>query len=477
MKKLFTIATALLIATSAFAQEEKKGPEFTYGARAWAFGAMIAQKNFQEDYSAVRIRPLLSVGMDDTKIVTQLELSQVFGRKGSDISKDKDAGYAGPATDNTAVRIKEAYLESKNVIIPGLSLTAGLKGYKFPWAIDNDFALFTVGYDFGMGQANLSYIKINEGTDIIEQKVNASGVKTKQNEDAQVYLLDVPVKVDKDITIRPAVMYIQGGKDYIASYETTPANWREYTDLYKTSLYNVALNATAKIDIISVNVTGAYLTGTLNEKAKDPTDPSLGFNKIDTSAYLFDLGVDVKATDMIKVGAFFTYSSGNDGKKPDKENNNYFKNMENIFGRPEKADGVNAGRLFVLEAASLTRNGGNYEYFFAMDLAEGYMSYGINAEAKIDKLTLFAQFGMASTTEDRIITDLKTGNSKKVTSIGSEIDVRVSYALASRTSLFLECGYVLAGDIQFNTLNYATTGEQVKPENMYQIAWGITSQI
>jgi len=267
----------------------------------------------------------------------------------------------------------------KNVIIDGLSLSGGIKGYKFPWVIDNEYGLFTAGYNFGMGQANLSYIKINEG-EIFEQNVSQStGDKSKNNDDAQVYLLDVSVKVDENITVRPAVMFIQGGKDKGSAYT---GNLQGVRNLYGTSLTNAAVNVAGKVDIVSFNVTGAYLKGTLRKTSTD--------DKIKTSAYLFDLGVDAKATDMIKIGAFFTYSSGDDGKKPGEENNNYFANMETVFGRPGKADGVNYGRLFVLEGASLIRNGGPYENTFAMDYNAGYMGYGLNVEAKLNKLTLFA---------------------------------------------------------------------------------------
>ena len=449
MKKLFTIATVLLIASSAYAQEEKKGAEFTYGARAWLYGVTGAQKDLKYDYSHFRIRPMFTLGMEDIKLVTHLEISQYFGR-----DKDSPAAgnsYAGPAADNQSIRIKGAYLEAKNAMIQNLSLMGGLNGYKYPLVIDNDFGMFTVGYDFGMGKANLSYIKINEYS-----QVEQNAMKQKSNEDAQAYILDVPIKVDKDITVRPMVMFIQGGKDV-----PEPANALSTNNLlYKTSLINAALNAVGKIDMISFTATGAYLTGTLNKTATN--------DKIKTSAFAFDLGVDAKPNDMFKVGAFFTYATGNDGKKSD-ENNNYFHNMENILGRPNKSDGAGYGRLFILEAATITQVGGTYDDFFAMGHERGYMSYGINAEAYLDKVTLLAQFGMASTTK-------KASGEKS--DIGSEIDIKASYALASKTALFVEFGYLMAGKAPVGTLYGAgTTNKTQAEENMYQLAWGITAQI
>ncbi|MCL2154591.1 MAG: hypothetical protein FWH53_02880 [Leptospirales bacterium] len=456
MKKIFTIAMTLLIASSAFAQEDaKKGPDFNYGARVWLYGVTGQQKDLTYDYSHFRIRPMLSLEMEDIKIVTHLEITQNFGKS---ISGD-DPNYAPPATDKYAVRVKGAYIEAKNAIIQDLSLMGGFNGYKYPLVIDNDFAIFTAGYDFGIAKANLSYIKLNEYS-LYEKTVTGD----KQSTDAQAYALDVPIKIDKDITVRPGLIYIQGGKKF-ADNKTAVAGERSTQDLYKTSLVNAALNATGKIDAISFTATGAYLTGTLKRNIDNITTPGtpIDGDKIKTSAYAFDLGVDFKANDMFKVGAFGTYASGDD-KKDAKKNNNYFKNMENIFGRPDRCDGSGFGRLFILEAATITQVGGDYEKFFAMEHEQGYISYGINAEAKINKVTLFAQFGMAQTAKKTRIENKKN--------IGSEIDAKISYALASKTSLFAEFAYILSGDVTLNSFQYY----QAK-ENMYQIAGGITSQI
>ena len=474
MKKIFAIAIALLIASSAFAQEdEKKGPDFNYGARVWVYGVTGQQKDLAYDYSVFRIRPMLSLEMEDIKIVTHLEISQNFGRGYA----SNNTNYAPQATDQFAVKVKGAYIEAKNVIIQNLSLMGGLNGYKYPLVIDNDFGLFQTSYDFGMGKANLSYIKLHEYS--LYEK---TGTDVKQNVDAQAYALDVPIKINKDITVRPGLVYIQGGKKLQDNTITTIEPSNEL--LYGTSLVNAALNVTGKVNAISFTATGAYLKGTLNKEELDPSGNPGVFDKIKTSAYAFDLGVDFKANDMFKIGVFGTYLSGNDGKDA-KKNNNYFKNMENIFGRPDRADGSGIGRLFILEAATITQVGGDYEKFFAMEHEQGYMSYGISAEAKIDKVTLFAQFGMAQTTKKTVAytsfsptahpfntvgTPIVVPAGKK--NIGSEIDAKISYALASKTALFAEFAYVLSGDVMLNNFQYY----QAK-ENMYQIAGGITSQI
>jgi hypothetical protein len=61
MKRFFTLCMALLFAGSAFAQEvkqeEKKGPEFKYSAKAWAYGVNGSQNDYQYDYAHTRLRP------------------------------------------------------------------------------------------------------------------------------------------------------------------------------------------------------------------------------------------------------------------------------------------------------------------------------------------------------------------------------------------------------------------------------------
>lgn len=444
MKKISTLCMALLFAGSAFAQEaaqeEKKGPEFKYGAKAWVYGANGSQNDYQYNYAHARLRPLLSLGNENIKIVTQLEIDQDFGRSksskdyevvddtdaviGSTSISDDSAG-ADPGTDNKVLEVKHAYVDAQNVIVPKLSLMGGLNGYKFPLVVDNDYALFQAGYDFGMGKVNISYIKVDE-YEIAEN----TEIDEEQDKDVTAYAVDLPVKIS-NITVRPGVIYIAGGE--------------QSESFSEAKLTNYALNVSADFGIAAVNATGAYLSGDLNAD-------------VETAAYGFDLGVDVKPVDGIKVGAFFTYGTGNDGSDAT-EDNSYFYNLNNIFGKTSNKSGAPDGRLFLLENATVTSSACND--FDSMDNPLGYMSYGINAEAKFDKLVLFAQFGMASTVEDNEAGD---------TGIGSEIDLRVSYEIGPKSTIFAEYGYFMAGDDM-------GVGKYAEAESASQLAFGITASI
>ncbi|HNX23076.1 MAG TPA: hypothetical protein PKG60_03460 [Spirochaetota bacterium] len=429
MKRLLMVCIALVFTGNVFAQEvkqeEKKGPQFTYSAKLWAYGVSGSQKDYEYNYSHVRLRPLFTLGNENIKIVTQLEIDQDFGR-GTD-----DNVNADPGTDNKVIEVKHAYAEAKDVILPNVSLVAGLAGYKFPLVVDNDFALFQAGYDFGAGKASLSYIKVDE-----YEPVEQTETETKQNKDVDAYALDLPVKIDS-LTVRPGVIYIKGGDESV--------------NFTKTSLVNYALNVTGDMGTLAFTATGAYMNGTLKDD---------GITKVKTSAYGIDLGVDVKPADGIKIGLFGTYGTGNDGKDAEKDNS-YFYTLNKVFGKTSNKSGAPDGRLYLLENASVTSAGG-YNDFDSMDNSLGYMAYGINAEAKIiSKLTLFAQFGMASTVEKDA-----GGN----TGIGSEIDLRAAYEIAPKSSLFLEYAAIIAGDDM-------GLGKYTTAENVSQIIWGVTAQI
>jgi hypothetical protein len=197
--------------------------------------------------------------------------------------------------------------------------------------------------------------------------------------------------------------------------------------------------------MVAFGATGAYLTGDLNSSKE-------------TSAYGFDLGVDIKPADGIKIGLFFTYGTGNDGSDAT-EDNSYFYNLNKVFGKNSNKSGAPDGRLFLLENATVTSSA--YNDFDSMDNALGYMSYGLNAQAKFDKIVLFAQFGMASTVEDNAAGD---------NGIGSEIDLKVSYEIAPKSTIFVEYGYFMAGDDM-------GVGKFSTAENASQVAFGMTASI
>ncbi|NLV67759.1 MAG: hypothetical protein GXY14_08810 [Spirochaetes bacterium] len=424
MKRFFVVLMALLFAGSAFAQEvkteEKKGPEFSYGLKGAIFGVTGVNDDLAYDYSHIRVRPSLNVTNGNIKGVLTFEIDQDFGK--GDAVKNAD-----PGTDNLAVEVKHAYLDAKDVIIPGLTLMGGLNEYSFPLVVKNDFALVRAGFDFGMGKVFVSYIAVEE-QDVIEN----TAADAEDADDVDVYAVDLPLKFDA-ISVRPGLLYIVGG---------------DQSTYAETGLTNVALNVSGDMGMVVFNVSGAYLTGDTNATNT-------------AAAYAVDVNVDVKPVEGIKVGAFFTMGSGDDDAADDEEKN-YFGIMNTFLGdnsnNPFAANGkTNSGapdgRLFLFENASAASNGG-VNYFDAMDNQNGYMSYGLYVEAKMDKLALFAQFGMANLVEDNAAGD---------TAIGSEIDLRASYTIGSKTDLFVEAAYLVSGDIL--------------EENAYQGILGVTTSL
>jgi hypothetical protein len=428
MKRFFVVLMTLLFAGSAFAQdvktEEKKGPDFSFGLKGAVFGATGSWGDDAYDYSHIRLRPTFTANKDNVKGVLTFEIDQDFGR--GDKVKNAD-----PGTDNYAVEVKHAYLEAKDVIIPGLSLMGGLNEYSFPLVVKNDFALAKAGFDFGIGKVFLSYIAIEE------QGVMEETTGGEANDDVSAYAVDLPLKFGA-ISVRPGLIYIAGGNAAVLD----PGPGGMDLGVPEAGLTNLAINVKGDMGMVAFNVSGAYLTGDIN-------------SAITASAYAVDLNVDVKPVEGIKVGAFFTMGSGDDGATHD-EVEAYFYIMNTFLGKIEApfspdgktSSGAPDGRLFLLENASASSNGG-VNFFDAMDAAEGYMSYGLYAEAKMDKLALFAQVGMASYIEEDA-----GGN----TAIGTEIDLRASYTIGSKTDLFVEGAYIMKGDVMEDSAYQAILG-------------------
>lgn len=434
MKKFLTICMALLFTGGAFAQEvkteEKKAPAFTYGFKGYAFGVSGGQNDFAYDYAHIRVRPYLTVGSENVKGVVALEIDQDFGKEATDAGAD-------PGTDNKVVEVKHAYMEAKDAVIPGLTLMAGLNGYMFPLVVDNDYAMFQAGYDFGMGKAIFSYIKIEE-----DSVVENSAADVEDNKDIDAYALDLPIKLGS-ISVRPGVIAVKGGT--------------ESTNFSDASLMNYAINVKGDLGMVAFNASGAYLSGDINADTE-------------TSSYAFDANVDIKPVENVKIGAFITYATGDDDTVETEENNGYFSVMNSVFGKNEDSSvagktssGVTDGRLYLIEngVGSITRNGG-LDYYDVMDNEYGYMSYGLYAEGKFDKLTVFAQFGMASIVEDE-----EAGDS----ALGSEIDLRVDYEIGPKTVVFAQYANFMAGDLLIGA------GSATDAESGYEIAFGMTSSI
>lgn len=432
MKKFLVLIILILFSTSVYAkkitrrsykkenvrQEETADSSgditFSFELYGLVYGLTGAQGDYIYDGSHIRLRPGFTLANSDMKAVFRLEVDQNFGR--GDNTRDAD-----PGTDNFAVEVKHAYLETSESMLNGLVLMAGLNSYSFPVVVDNDFALIQASYDFGLIKPVLSLIAIDEYSEV-EQ--TAAGVE--QDSDLRIYAADIPFKYG-GFSIRPLAMHIVGGGS-----SATASNGR---------ITLIGANLTGDTSFAILNVAGAYMLGDLQE--------NLG-----TSAFAVNAELKIKPASKIALAGFFTFGSGNDGSDPS-ENNAFFYNMNNIFGNISTKTGAPDGRLLLLENATVANSltGMPASVFDYMDDQLGYMSFGGYAEAELDNFTILAQFGMAFLVEEDI-----NGNN----AIGSEIDLKVSYGIVPSTSVFVEGAYIIAAD--------------VIEDNAYQAAFGMTTQ-
>jgi len=440
MKKFLVVLSALLIATGAFAQDAKKA-DFNYSFFGIAYGVMGSQDKMEYDYSHIRVKPFFTVGNENVKGVVHLEIDQDYGKTdkaNSDFGVTQNDG-ADKGTDNMVVEVKWAYLQVKDFLIPNLTATMGLNAYYFPMVVDNDFAMNQLAYDFGMGKAIFTYIKIDEYAQV-EKKDDG----TKQNQDAQAYAFDLPIKAGA-VNIRPGFLYITSGKEAkLLFYDDNADETYDVADhdmeLSKAKLYNAALNVNGDFGMVGLDLTGAYLWGNVTEAAA---------GKLDVAAYAFDALLTVKPAEGISLGLFATYTSGqDDGDKIGDKIKAYDIIMDTYMGACD-------GRLFLIEAAGVASNGG-YQPFDLTDTGAGLMVYGVNLEATFGKLALLAQYGYASFADDTY-----TGDSF----IGHEFDLKAAYTVAPATTFFVEGGYIKAGDLDLIT------------DDAWEVAYGLTTKI
>lgn len=439
MKKFLVVLIALLFATGAFAQEaEKKAPEFKYGFYGLSYmdstSFKAGESKLDYDYTHVRFRPSFSLGNENVKGVVVFEIDQDFGANSKTTdSADKvvSRGSADAGTDNLAVEVKHAYFQVKDILIPNLSVKTGLFGYMFPLLIDNDFGMSQVSYDFGMGNVNFSYIKTQEGF------VYSKADDTKIKDDVQTYALDAVVKAGP-VNIKPAYIYTQFGKDNLTTrtaataYAADATYYEDKFSFADGSMWNAGLSIDGEMNGLAFGVTYVMTKGKANltrqESGASATwtnDGTLVAEDVKISTYAFDAAVSYKV-DPVKVGVFYSLYSGT--KETEEKYKSHVALMDNVFGAPD-------GRLFLLDAGGTSTLGGVNE-FDSGSVPAGLKIYGLEVEANIAKLTLFAQYAYVQTAQKY---ENATGSKKN--SVGQEIDLKAAYEVAPATSLFIEYGY------------------------------------
>ncbi len=457
MKRFLTVCMALLFAANAFAQEakteEKKGPEFKYSiwANAFAITEDTAKKDENIQYSNVRVRPMFTLTNENVSVVTRFEIDQFFGAKYNkvDVSGTKptvpsgnDSSYADPDGDEKAVEVKWAYINVKDMIMPGLSMTAGLAPYVYSIGFNNDMPMFNLVYDAGMVKVDLAYIKFAEGsTTDTSAAVDATSTSGEDKEDdAQAYALKLPVTLG-DIVVTPSVLYYTGEKNVEAYDKKTGAVSASGDEV---TLTMPALGVKAKMGAISFDADFQYIMGEVKDTATSDT--------MDVAAYALYANAGFKASDALKINLFGLYSTG-EGDDAEKITSFHSASM----------DEIEVGPMFIINDNGLINQVGvSNEYDKA---TEGLMMFGLSAEFKMDKLTALAQIGYAMTSSDKLVEE---------TALGTEIDLRLSYAVAPKTSLWVEGAYLAAGKY-IEAKDEAASAPAGKQNPMYYAAGLMTS--
>lgn len=387
MKKLMVVLMGLLFSASAFAQDAK-GPEFKYSvwANAFAITETTAKKDEYKDYSNIRVRPMFTLTNENVSVVARFEIDQYFG----ELDSPSKENHTPLGADRVNLETKNIYIDVKDMFMPGLSLRAGVAGYKYPIAFDNDASLFNVKFDAGMAKIDLAYIKAVEGSTIENTSADVEDM-----DDEQIYAAKVALNLG-DITVTPAILYAVGEEQ---------ATSGEY------ALMMPALSFAMKQGPLSVDADFVYVTGSY-----DTAD-------VDVSAYAAYVNVGYKVSDALKVNVFGLYATGQDDSTDVTSFN------DATWGDME------VGPMFIInDAGRINQVGISNEYDKA---SEGLMMFGLSAEFKMDKLTVLGQIAYATTTSDEVT---------KETAIGTELNLRLAYEVAPKTSVWGEFAYLAAGD-------------------------------
>ena len=449
MKKFLMVLIASIFVADAFAQDESKGAEFNCNLEGFAFGvAGTYGGDTKWDYQHIRLRPAFSLGNENIKGVVRFEIDYDYG----DPNVPAKNGSGG---NPYAAAVNLAYLELTDPFNLGLTFTTGINEYAYPLITDNEFDFTGLTCDFGMGSASLIYVKLEEG---LFSKNPADNID--KNQDLQVYILDVTIKAG-DIEVRPALFFANAGKGWaIDGRDFDDINGNDDGNGFVTrdlKVYMGALNATADMSMFEFEVTAAYLK--MKKKVDEYTTGTSGgpygtlydVAKFNQSGYAFDINVNIKPNTDIEIGLFGTYASGSSGGKKIA----FLPTVDDILGDAP------VGKLLLLQSAGNQENGGLEMGEIGIDggrLSEyGNITFGLSAKYTLwDKLTLTAQYGY-------MISAKKNAQGNK--NIGQEVDAIISYEVAPKTDLLLECGYVIKGDDGFLV------------DDARQILWGLTTSI
>jgi len=356
----------------------------------------------------------------------------------------------------TNLKLQRAYFETQVSAVPGLSLLIGQMNFDAaPFWYQQNAPAVGVNYVNGPVAVEFKYVKLYAG----EVATTGGNATSFPDDDAGIWYINALITQDM-YKVKPFFAVLQ-----------SDANGQLGNAKIKNGVGFIG-GATANLNL---GMFGADLFGAYASMKQGAETGTVTATAVQYSGYAADVDVWAKL-DILKVTAFATFVSGDDGKSTTKKTN------WTNFGLTAGSD--DAGGLYRTIIFQNTSKYGQVSDTTgaALDFSSyGYNLYGLQAEAAVSPdLTLkvlgcYAQLNKAPTGID--------------THAGMEFDFMAYYNLAAGTQLFFHTGYVVAGKafdsysatgglgkIQFQP---ATTNTPAlnKKQNPYAIALGSTYQM
>jgi hypothetical protein len=340
---------------------------------------------------------------DNFKFVNKFEFNTTWG--------DTDGGDIG-ADGKLDFRIKNSYVD---FTIDSVNAKIGVQGYALArgFLFSDDVSGAVVTYKGDGVSVPFAWLKAYEG---------GKGVD-KNDADVDYYAIAPTFSIDK-ITVNPYLLWITS--DDYSQWNKLPAGAPALVGETEADLYYLGVDVNANVGAASVWFTGIYETGSV----EDTVDSG------DISAYLVALGGSTKVGPATVRGQFF-YATGNDVDDED----------YNAFWVP-------AGQCYywseILGYGIFDTNVNDGCGYQISDI----MAFNLGATLKpMDKVTVKLDLWNASLVED----DPATGEN----SLGTEVDLVVTYALLENLKLDVVAAYLFAGDV--------TTGGGDDDANPYEL--------
>lgn len=351
---------------------------------------------------------------DNFKFVNKFEMDATWG----DTAKDAGAGYGDIGADGVKVEVKNSYvdftIDSVNTKL-GVQYLKMARGFLFA----DDFAGAVVTYKGDGVSVPFVWMKAYEG-----------GTGDEANDaDVDYYAIAPTFTIDK-IKVNPYLVWVTS--DDYSAWQNSGSTRIDYAaasgmDIEEFDLYYLGLDADAKLGAASVWFTGIYQMGTIGE----PDGP----DEADFAAWLVALGGSTKVGDVSLHGQVF-YATGQD---PDEDDATQF--------WVPKGSCYYWSEIMGLGMFDNQDSNGSPD-----DNISNIVAFNIGASMKpMDKVTVTLDLWNASLVED---------DANGETDLGTEVDLKVSYALLENLKLEAVAAYLFAGD--------ATTAKAADDANPFE---------